>query len=720
MLFRNDLRLLYYYLEDTNGGNLEHIDDINIFDSLGGHFNSILNSVEEFKKIKKEADLNSSSEWRVIRDKILAKIDKSNFLNLTPIDLSFKQRILPIIWELFPSRDSTMFKLLGHKLIVDEITDEGLFVPLKSYNKYDSNTAYRVDDEFTKIIESMLTCLIISRCFSKIYPSSFKLEKKNGDNISKGKANKRLLFPESFYDNEQYGFFESALAYNVFRRKDSILSLFSTGADLAGVNEYKSIVENTLNIYKDYCRQIDDDNRVPKDLKMNLQNIRYQDIIFEDYCRVNYIISFDDILTTEFITNYCSIINLDWKRHVMFHRAILLLISLCPLGLNRFMLESIIGNSQFWNTVFRGAKLENQEKYLLDIIYYLHKIIFRIIPALETVIDECIESLENNKIELIFEYSSNMISLSDAFINIDTIKNVEFNGLKQLDRFLYPNDMKHSLLQDMIQLKSLSWIIYKNATLDDYYDTPGRLMPSEVLCNSVKYISDLPVQSNVILQEIVFSIIKAIAIADYRKHKLKDEFSMYSEQEKKEKWNNVEKLLNQEILDTLNRNCIYNYYKERFYIRDYDSAKISIDSTNNFIYIWKNLINSEITRYRDRKNQGCNLHELNCDKVKWDELINFNADDFKHRYKKLLQNLLKDISNSHDRLKYEHALTCNNDGKWVLSNWKNRDVLNSYTNELYLVAEQMLDYLWLSNYDDDKHKFIAWERYWSYHNNFII
>lgn len=707
-------------MEDTNGGNLEHIDDINVFDSIGGYFNSILNSIEEFKKIKKEADLNSSGEWREIRDNILDKILKSDFLNLIPIDSSYKQRILPIIWELFPSRDSIIFKLLGHKLIVDGLTNEGLVVPLKSYSKYDPNTTYRVEDEFTKIIESMVTCLIISRCFSKLYPSSFKLEKKNGDNISKGKANKRLLFPESIYNNEQYGFFERALAYSVFRRDDSILSLFSTGTDLSGIKEYKAIVDNTLNIYRDYCRQIDDDNRVPKDLKIKLQNIRYRDIIFEDYCRLNYIISFDDILTTESITNYCSVINLDWKRHVMLHRTILLLISLCPLGLNRFMLKSIIDDNQFWNTIFRGAKLEDQEKYLLDIIYYLHKIIFRILPALETVIDECVESLENNKIELILESSLEMISIPNTFIKIDTKKNVEFNGLKQLDKFLYSNDKKDCLLQDMIQLKSLSWLIYKNTTLDDYYEIPGRLMPGEVLCNAVKYISDLPVQSNVILQEIVFSIIKAIAIADYRKHKLKDEFSMYSEQQKKEKWSNVEKLLNQEIIDTLDRNCIYNYYKERFYIRDYDSARISIDSINNFIYIWSNLINSEITRYRDIKNQSCKLHELNCDKVKWNELINFNADDFKKRYKKSLQNLLKDISNSHDRLKYEHALTCNNDGRWVLSNWKNRDVLNSYTNELYLLVEQILDYLWLSNYEDDKHKLIAWERYWSYHNNFTI
>ena len=707
-------------MEDTNGGNLEHIDDINVFDSIGGHFNSILNSIEEFKKIKKEADLNSSGEWREIRDNILDKILKSDFLNLIPIDSSYKQRILPIIWELFPSRDSIIFKLLGHKLIVDGLTNEGLVVPLKSYSKYDPNTAYRVDDEFSEIIESMVTCLIISRCFSKIYPSSFKLEKKKGDNISKGKTNKRLLFPESIYNNEQYGFFERALAYNVFRRKDSIISLFSTGVDLSGINEYKSIIDNTLNIYKDYCKQIDNDNSVSKDLKMKFQNIRYQDIIFEDYCRLNYIISFDDILTTESITNYCSVINLDWKRHVMLHRAILLLISLCPLGLSHFMLKSIIDNSQFWNTVFRGAKLEDQEKYLINIIYYLHKIIFRVLPALETVIDKCVESLENNEIELILDSSLKMIRLPSTFINIDTMKNIEFNGLKQLDKFLYPNDKKESLLQDMIQLKSLSWLIYKNTTLDDYYEIPGRLMPGEVLCNTVKYISDLPVQSNVILQEIVFSIIKAIAIADYRKHKLKDEFSMYSEQQKKEEWSNVEKLLNQEIIDTLDRNCIYNYYKERFYIRDYDSARISIDSVNNFIYIWRNLINSEITRYRDTKNQSCKLHELNCDKVKWDEMININADDLKKRYKKSLQNLLKDISNSHDRLKYEHALTCNNDGRWILSNWKNRDVLNSYTNELYLLVEEILDYLWLSNYEDDKHKLIAWERYWSYHNNFTI
>ncbi len=384
------------------------------------------------------------------------------------------------------------------------------------------------------------------------------------------------------------------------------------------------------------------------------------------------------------------------------------------------MLKVIIGNTQFWNNVFRGDKLENQEKYLVEIICYLHKIIFQILPALETIIDKCIEPLENKQIELILDYSSQEIKPLDVFVNTDTVKNKQFNGLKQLEQILYPNDMKHSLLQDLVQLKSLSWLIYKNSTLDYYCDTPGSLMPGEVLCNAVKYISDLPVQSNVILQEIVFSIIKAIAIADYRKHKLKDEFSMYSEQQKKEEWSNVEKLLNQEIIDTLDRNCIYNYYKERFYIRDYDSARISIDSVNNFIYIWRNLINSEITRYRDTKNQSCKLHELNCDKVKWDELINFNADDFKKRYKKSLQNLLKDISNSHDRLKYEHALTCNNDGRWVLLNWKNRDVLNSYTNELYLLVEQILDYLWLSNYEDDKHKLIAWERYWSYHNNFTI
>lgn len=194
----------------------------------------------------------------------------------------------------------------------------------------------------------------------------------------------------------------------------------------------------------------------------------------------------------------------------MLHRAILLLISLCPLGLNRFMLKSIIDNSQFWNTVFRGAKLEDQEKYLIDIIYYLHKIIFRVLPALETVIDECVESLENNEIELILDSSLKMIRLPNTFINIDTMKNIEFNGLKQLDKFLYPNDKKESLLQDMIQLKSLSWLIYKNTTLDNYYEIPGRLMPGEVLCNAVKYISDLPVQSNVILQEIVFQLLKRL------------------------------------------------------------------------------------------------------------------------------------------------------------------------------------------------------------------
>lgn len=719
MLFRNDLRLLYYYLEDTSGGNLKHVNDINVFDTVGRHFNSILNSIEKFKEIKKEADMNSSSEWRVIRDEALAKIDGSNFLNQIPTNTCLKQRVLPIIWEVFPPRNSTIFKLLGPQLIGDEIIDKGLFVPLKSYSNYDPNIAYCVKDDFAKILESVVACFIINRCLSKMYPASFKLEKKKGDNLSKGKANKQLLFPESSNNKDQYGFYESALAYSVFRRDDSVLSLFSTGVDLSGVNDYKAIIDNTFSVYKDYCKQIDDDNRLPKDLKIKLNNIRYRDIIFEDYSRLNYIVSFDDILTTQSIANYCSIINLDWKRHVMFHRVILLLISLCPSGLNRFMLKSIIDN-KFWNTVFRGAKLENQEKYLVDIICYLHKIIFRILPALETVIDECVESLENNEIELILKASSKMSCLPNTFINIDTMKNIEFNGLKQLDKFLYSIDKRESLLQDMIQLKSLSWLIYKNTTLDDYYDIPGRLMPGEVLCNALKYISDLPVQSNVLLQEIVFSIIKAIAIADYRKHKLKDEFSMYSEQQKKEEWSNVEKLLNQEIIDTLDRNCIYNYYKERFYIRDYDSARISIDSVNNFIYIWRNLINSEITRYRDTKNQSCKLHELNCDKVKWDELINFNADDFKKRYKKSLQNLLKDISNSHDRLKYEHALTCNNDGRWVLSNWKNRDVLNSYTNELYLLVEQILDYLWLSNYEDDKHKLIAWERYWSYHNNFTI
>ena len=136
-------------------------------------------------------------------------------------------------------------------------------------------------------------------------------------------------------------------------------------------------------------------------------------------------------------------------------------------------------------------------------------------------------------------------------------------------------------------------MIYKNSTLDYYCDTPGSLMPSEVLWSDIKYIEDLSVQSNVMLQEIVFSIIKAIAIADYRKHKLKDTFSMYSEQQKKEEWSRVEALLEQEILSTLDKNCIYNYYKERFYIRDYESAKISIIAIDNFISIWKSLINSE-------------------------------------------------------------------------------------------------------------------------------
>ncbi len=298
-------------MEDTNGGNLEHIADINVFDTLGSHFNSILNSVEEFKTMKKEADLNSSSEWRLIRDEVLSKIDSSDFLNLTHIDNSFKQRILPIIWELFPSRDSIIFKLLGHKLIVDGLTDEGLVVPLKSYSKYDPNTAYRVEDEFTKIIESMVTCLIISRCFSKLYPSSFKLEKKKGDNLSKGKANKQLLFPESSNNKDQYGFYESALAYSVLRREDSVLSLFSTGVDLSGANDYKAIIDNTFSVYKDYCKQIDDDHRLPQDLKIKLNNIRYRDIIFEDYSRLNYIVSFDDILTTQSIANYCSIIIMD-------------------------------------------------------------------------------------------------------------------------------------------------------------------------------------------------------------------------------------------------------------------------------------------------------------------------------------------------------------------------------------------------------------------------
>ena len=170
----------------------------------------------------------------------------------------------------------------------------------------------------------------------------------------------------------------------------------------------------------------------------------------------------------------------------------------------------------------------------------------------------------------------------------------------------------------------------------------------------------------------------------------------------------------------MDKTCIYNYYKERFYIRDYESAKISIIAIDNFISIWKSLINSEKTRYRDSKSQDKTLHELNCDCIKWDELINLDVSAFKLKFKKLLQNLLKDISNSSDRLKYECALTPCNDGKWILSNWKNRDTSNSYSDSLYQRVEQMLDYLWLSNYEDDKHKLIAWERYWSYHNNFTI
>ena len=720
MLFRNDLRLLYYYLEDTSGGNLKHVNDINVFDTVGRHFNSILNSIEKFKEIKKEADMNSSSEWRVIRDEALAKIDGSNFLNQIPTNTCLKQRVLPIIWEVFPPRNSTIFKLLGPQLIGDEIIDKGLFVPLKSYSNYDPNIAYWVKDDFAKILESVVACFIINRCFSKMYPASFKLEKKKGDNLSKGKANKQLLFPESSNNKDQYGFYESALAYSVFRREDSVLSLFSTGVDLSGVNDYKAVIDNTFSVYKDYCKQIDDDNRLPKDLKIKLNNIRYRDIIFEDYSRLNYIVSFDDILTTQSIANYCSIINLDWKRHVMFHRVILLLISLCPSGLNRYMLKAIIGNTQFWNSVFRGDKLENQEKYLVEIICYLHKIIFQVLPALETIIDEYIEPLENKQIELILDYSSQKIKPLDVFVNTDTVKNKQYNGLKQLEQILYPNDMKHTLLQDLVQLKSLSWLIYKNSTLDYYCNTPGSLMPSEVLCGDIKYIKDLSVQSNVILQEIVFSIIKAIAIADYRKHKLKETFSMYSEQQKKEEWSRVEALLDQEILNTLDKTCIYNYYKERFYIRDYESAKISIIAIDNFISIWKSLINSEKTRYRDSKSQDKTLHELNCDCIKWDELINLDVSAFKLKFKKLLQNLLKDISNSSDRLKYECALTPCNDGKWILSNWKNRDTSNSYSDSLYQRVEQMLDYLWLSNYEDDKHKLIAWERYWSYHNNFTI
>ena len=45
------------------------------------------------------------------------------------------------------------------------------------------------------------------------------------------------------------------------------------------------------------------------------------------------------------------------------------------------------------------------------------------------------------------------------------MKILEFNGLKQLDKFLYPNDKKESLLQDMSSIGNhCPWLIYKNTT----------------------------------------------------------------------------------------------------------------------------------------------------------------------------------------------------------------------------------------------------------------
>ena len=63
------------------------------------------------------------------------------------------------------------------------------------------------------------------------------------------------------------------------------------------------------------------------------------------------------------------------------------------------MLKSIIDNSQFLeHRILEGAKLEDREKYLIDIIYYLHKIIFRVLPAPGAIVMRCVESLENNGI----------------------------------------------------------------------------------------------------------------------------------------------------------------------------------------------------------------------------------------------------------------------------------------------------------------------------------
>lgn len=516
MLVRSDLRILDLFFSTSQNGGSDEINN-KIFCNIYYDFEKFNRSYGNLPQYKYEIENKYTSQLEHIftdkRKQCFRVNTDNNFFDYwitKKIDISTID-ITSILWDLIPRYDGKVYHLLKDVLFEDTDCDSlrinfdkaakdisyknTIYGPKRSsINGFCLDSSLRLSEDVVDIIRFIINTILIDKLTTRIYSNDKELVLIEKEGSRKANSIGNFYFERLNSENIGISIFSRILGSAVFKQEATTTSLFSTrlankasGGKPVNYNGLGKTINNTMNIKKYY------DDHWKKFLKSKNQNDEIlhlidssciKSLVFEQYSRINLLQRLTQSFDSGQLTGYCRFINDDLYSQFL-SRVLLLLIFELPYPLNRYFFDKLISDDGVIFAVGNCASSNEKSRIrelLLELIDYIHLIIYNLIPALDQQLSIAIKNLSISSSDFVLAEILREFKLDDSYsLTFESIPNKsELDNFEaKINRALgYKCEVESdSFALDIVQRKTLLSVLFNSNSREYLKYVSGRMSP---------------------------------------------------------------------------------------------------------------------------------------------------------------------------------------------------------------------------------------------------
>lgn len=617
MLVRSDLRILDLFFSTSQNGGSDEINN-KIFCNIYYDFEKFNRSYRNLPQYKYEIENKYTSQleytytdkrkqcFLVNTTNIFFDYWTSKRIDVSTIDIT------SILWDLIPRCDGQLYPLLENVLFEDTDCDSlrlnydknaknisyknTIYGPKRSsINGFGLDSSLRLSEDVVDIIRFIINTILIDKLTTRIYSNDKELILIEKEGSRKANSIGNFYFERLNSENVEISIFSRILGSAVFKQEATTTSLFSTrlankasGEKPVNYNGLGKTINNTMNIKKYY------DNHWKKFLKSKNQNDEIlhlidssciKSLVFEQYSRINLLQRLTQSFDSGQLTGYCRFINDDLYSQFL-SRVLLLLIFELPYPLNRYFFDKLISDDGVIFAVGNCASSNEKSsirELLLELIDYIHLIIYNLIPALDQQLSIAIKNLSISSSDFVLAEILRDFKLDDSYsLTFESIPNKsELDNFEaKINRALgYKCEVESdSFALDIVQRKTLLSVLFNSNSREYLKYVSGRMSPYD----QVRLVSQDNFNQNrvsydyTLLEPLYRTLFACLKRNDERKYQYRVSYNDYDSDTLDIEKKKIIKECEEDSRKSIDENIVWQYLNYFYNAYDYKSADKNI------------------------------------------------------------------------------------------------------------------------------------------------